>query len=250
MAKIIGVALFVAIGAAFFLLLASHHTPNNHPPLTKIFTFNSSTSGENGPMASSMITSATASTTPLQGWRRLGVDKYKFQVDYPESGWSFFSGDDIADPTVSLSAPLYVANLYTVRLVGLGSHQDQENITIVIAVYNSAPRVSLSEELSNAINDVQSVPQGSIEDVLAKAYDGGSGVLSYEATTTSDSTAIARLGAVVDCGGRLSYTTFLKRPGSNFIYAVELQLEFDQQQNDAEYVQIYKKMLSSFTFNS
>jgi hypothetical protein len=252
MAKIIGIVLFVAIGAAFLGLFASHYTSSNiHLPLTRISTFNSSSSGAKGPIISSTITNATASTSltaPFHGWRRLVVDKYKFQVDYPDTGWSFFSGDNIADPTVPLGAPLYVANVYTVRLAGLGAHQDQENITIVIAVYNSSPRVSLSEELSNAINDLQSAPQGSIEDVLAKAYEGGSGVLSYEATTTSDSTAIARLGAVVDGGGRLSYTTFLKRPGSNFIYAVELQLEFDKQQDDSKYVQIYKQLLSSFVF--
>lgn len=201
-------------------------------------------------------TASNVGTLPPD-WKTLTVEKYKFQFSYPTDGWILMTTKSNENPS-SLYQPLYMEDFYNNR-----TGQD-DGADLVVAVYERGVIPSLTQWVSGLVPNLKEISEGDIFQALAKAYAKGREIymrasfpgyspppdeIVTHLESESDGEMLAELGSITSGGGRLSYITWLTRKTSNYIYAVELRLQYAEAEatplTDQEIIAIYKQMLSS-----
>ena len=206
----------------------------------------------------------------------LAFDNYNFRISYFATssqglapvnvsayGKTSIQPCNISDSTLFAPQMQCLANLFYLR----GPGGDEEDTTIIVSAAIKEASSSLARWIMahNPDLHLQSIPKGDIADALAAAYlkerDLHTQAWSPAYTSTRDelvthgerkenSMMISEFGALVDGGGRLSYTTLLTGDGLKYIYSIELLLQFDdkaQKPTDRDYMNLYKQVVSSLT---
>ncbi len=144
---------------------------------------------------------------------------------------------------------------------------------INIGVFSKSATSSLEQWVSTTLDvpGLQTIPKGNIVDALNEAYAELDKIYAEETTPgydysihwpdqavtynerEQDGVTISQVGVITGDGGILSYMTFLAPNGGNYVYAVELYLyDYHGRDNvvptDADYINIFNKMLSSIVF--
>ena len=212
------------------------------------------------------IVRTTSSKSP-EGWETFVSDMYKFRFSYPGTSFSVISslGCD-NEPTFFSMRLRCVTGLTYVR--GPGGDEQYEFIIISAAAKDATSTLAQWATTPNPDLHLHVIHQGTITDALAKAYDEqkelsenirnpGYVRRSDEFVTHNEriekDVKILELGAVLDSGGRLSYTTLLTKSGLKYVYSVELFMEpgkFATKPSDQDLIEIYKRIVSTFQFTN
>ncbi len=212
-------------------------------------------------LVSTTAQSSSSSGKPLltpPGWTTFVSEKFGFQISYPNEPDKFLLWHDCGtEATLPLEASGRCAiNFFTVRNPG----ENQEDITIVVTVYQKDPAMLLAKWISSGLPALQGVPKGDVFQALAEAYGSEQGasapgkILTHTENDQKDMSQY-EVGAVVGGGGTLSYTTLIARNQSKYVYSVELLMQFNDAAgsptaSDRQYVELYKRILSTLVISS
>jgi hypothetical protein len=207
------------------------------------------------------------SAKSLEGWKTFVSDKYKFHFSY--TGIFLYDNSSLVcdnEPTFFSMRLRCVTGLTYVR--GPGEDEQYEFIIISAAAKDVSSTLAQWATAPNPDLHLHNIPQGDITDALAKAYNEQTELSENirnpqyvrrpdEFVTRNESiekgVEILELGAVLDSGGRLSYTTLLTKSGLKYVYSIELLMEpgkFATKPSDQELIEIYKKIISTFQFTN
>src|SRR6266446_4271523 len=204
----------------------------------------------------------TTSVKSPEGWETFVSDTYKFHFSYP--GTSLYVSSSLGcdnEPTFFSMRLRCVTGLTYVR--GPGGDEQYEFIIISAAAKDATSTLAQWATVPNPDLHLHDISQGDITDTLAKAYNEQKELSENirnpqyvrrpdEFVTHNERTEkgmeILELGAVLDAGGRLSYTTLLTKSSLKYVYSVELLMEpgrFATKPSDQELIDMYKKIIST-----
>ncbi|GEM_PF-5126944 len=203
-----------------------------------------------------------------KGWQTLMSDKYEFQIAHPTTstyGGLLFNSECknplMSGPTL-FDRMKCLGDLFMVR----GGGEDQQWSMIMISATEKSPYASLDQWVTvpNPNLHVENIPSGDISSALEKAYAKSKEIYENAAKPgyvppadefvafnkkEENSISIFEIGAIVQGGGRLSYTTLLTNTNSKYVYSIELLLEYSEAAkdfSDNQFIDVYKQMIKSF----
>ena len=109
------------------------------------------------------------------------------------------------------------------------------------------------EWLSNGLRvDLSKVKRGGIDIALARAYAFETGILTYD-ESRKNGVSIYEVGEASSNGDTFSYATFFTKENSPYLYEVSFYLPyygngFKAEPPDSEYIEMYKRIVSTFQF--
>ncbi|MGA8430375.1 MAG: hypothetical protein WB729_11185 [Candidatus Sulfotelmatobacter sp.] len=201
-------------------------------------------------------TSSSSEQQVPSGWRSVTSDEYRFKMSYPEDSLPGGIAQCRVRASTLFAIPC-VTDFYFPRTV---DGDCCEEVTIVVSVADrlGSPTLSRWMTLSNPAISLTTIPQGKIAGALAEAYlhpqiaDTPVQAITQNEEQQSDLSVLG-LGAITNGGGELSYATLLTQSSSQYVYVIELVLQFDKaatSPSDNQIINTYNQMLSSFVIES
>jgi hypothetical protein len=229
-------------------------TPPSKQAVNPVTLTHSSSSVPSYSASPSSTTPAADNLRTLQeDWQTYRDEKYKFEISYPKKQWLLSSSmlDAQALPYSPVKKP--VAILYSQRVIPTQALVPVSEQPISIVIYNK-PSTTLTEWLSKGYGtDLSKVARGGVDTARAKVFASEPGVLTYN-ESRNNGMIIYEVGWMPANFYELIYATFFIKENLPYVYEVSIYLPYyggyKAVPSDTEYIETYKRIVSTFQFTN